>query len=156
MCSGLWSWSRHPNFCGEILMWWAIFIIGSPIFSSSTDTWGWVTVLSPLLTMALLLFLSGMPTAEGDNQKRFLRNPDVKARYIKYRQRTSPLIPLPPFVYSYLPMIIKRTLFFEDSIYETDWSYSGEDLPSGQHATDHAEGPHAPLTQRRSHESYRS
>jgi steroid 5-alpha reductase family enzyme len=150
MRTGLWAWSRHPNFCGEILMWWAIFIIGSPVFSSSASSWGYATVLSPLLTMALLLFLSGMPTAEGDNQKRFLRDPDVKTRYLKYRESTSPLIPMPPFLYASIPLILKRVFFFEFKMYETDWSYTGEDLDS---SAVEAMAHKAPLTQRRSHES---
>ena len=64
MRAGLWSVSRHPNFFGEMAMWWGIFLIGVPVFKQS-GTWGFATVVSPLLTMAILLLLSGMPTAEG-------------------------------------------------------------------------------------------
>ncbi|GAX74947.1 hypothetical protein CEUSTIGMA_g2393.t1 [Chlamydomonas eustigma] len=138
MCNGLWSVSRHPNFFGEIAMWWGIFLIGVPVFISSAS-WGFATVVGPVLTMAILLFLSGMPTAEGDNQKRFLRDPEIRTRYMEYRNRTSPILPLPPFLYAALPLIIKRIFLLELPLYETDWSYSGEDelakeaAESGEH-----------------------
>lgn len=132
MCRGLWAWSRHPNFCGEILMWWGIFIMGAPVYQASASSWGWVSVLGPILTMLILLFLSGMPTAEGSNQKRFLTDADVKRRYLAYRQRTSPLIPMPPFLYSALPMIVKRVFLFELPMYEMDWEYTGEGEGGGE------------------------
>ena len=50
--------------------WWGVFLIGVPVYSQS-GTWGFATVVSPLLTMAILLFLSGMPTAEGVSNKPF-------------------------------------------------------------------------------------
>ena len=43
---------------------WGVFLIGVPVFSAASS-WGFATVVSPVLTMTLLLFLSGMPTAEG-------------------------------------------------------------------------------------------
>jgi hypothetical protein len=49
--------------------------------------------------MLIMLFLSGMPTAEGSNQSRYLRDPVVKAKYLQYRATTSPLIPMPPQLY---------------------------------------------------------
>jgi len=58
-----------------------------------------------------------------DNQKRFLEDPDVKRRFLEYRRRTSPLIPFPPSLYADLPMWMKRWLFLELSMYETDWAY---------------------------------
>merc|ERR1719502_1691772 len=71
---GPWAASRHPNYAGEILMWWGIFISATSVFEiPGNDHWGWVTILSPLLTMILLLFLSGIPTAEGQSQKRYMK-----------------------------------------------------------------------------------
>mmetsp|Transcript_1197 Transcript_1197/g.2645 ORF Transcript_1197/g.2645 Transcript_1197/m.2645 type:complete len:316 (-) Transcript_1197:360-1307(-) len=122
VCSaGVWSWSRHPNFFGEMMMWWAIFLIATPVLYASESRWGWVTVLSPVFTMVILLFLSGMPTAEGDSQKRFLKTAESRDKFLAYRQQTSPLIPLPPPLYRPLPLCLKRVLFFEWKMYETDW-----------------------------------
>lgn len=116
--TGVWAWSRHPNFFGEILLWWGIFVLASSQFAVSDVDWGLATLVSPLLTMAILLCFSGMPTAEGANQLRFMKTPEQRARFEEYRARTSPLIPLPPCLYRSLPVIIKRWLLFEWSIYE--------------------------------------
>lgn len=121
---GVWAWSRHPNFFGEIMLWWGIWLIGYPIYA--TASWGLVSLISPLLTMVFLLLLSGMPTAEGAFQKRFMRTKASKAAFLKYRNQTSPLIPFPPPLYARLPLIVKRIAFFELPMYETDWSYCGE------------------------------
>lgn len=126
MSTGLWSISRHPNFFGEIIMWWGVFIIGLPLYNISNN-WGYWTVISPLLTMIILLFLSGMPTCEGDSQKRFLKDAIIKERYIKYRNSTSILIPFPTTIYSKLPLIIKRIFFFEFKMYETDFNLPVEE-----------------------------
>ena len=120
--AGLWKYSRHPNFFGEILMWWGIYIIGIPVFRASDCSWGYVTVISPLLTMAILLLLSGIPTAEGDNQKRFLKTPEIRKRFLEYRECTSPLIIMPTTLYKNMPLMIKRVLFFEWKMYECDFS----------------------------------
>lgn len=112
MQSGLWKYSRHPNFFGEIALWWGLFIMCTPVFDE-TKTWGYATIASPILTMIILLFLSGMPTAEGDNQRRFLTSPELKSRFLAYRESTSPLIPMPPALYKPIPMFIKRLFLFE-------------------------------------------
>ena len=57
---GVWGYSRHPNFFGEIMMWWAAFILASPDFAAVP--WGWATIISPLLTFVILMLASGMPT----------------------------------------------------------------------------------------------
>lgn len=79
-------------------------------------------MVSPLFTTFLLLFLSGIPLSEKGNQKRYLsaENKDVETRenYLLYRHRTSPLIMMPPAIYSRLPLIVKRVLFFELPLYE--------------------------------------
>lgn len=67
--AGPWAWSRHPNFAGEVYMWWGLFLAGVPVFA--TDAAGWLTVASPLFTMVVLIGLSGIPTAEGANAKRW-------------------------------------------------------------------------------------
>ncbi|MBK9489257.1 MAG: DUF1295 domain-containing protein [Haliscomenobacter sp.] len=77
--TGLWRYSRHPNYFGEILMWWGIFVVTLPLPHAG---WG---VIGPLTITLLLVFVSGVPMLE----KRYEGNPV----YAAYQQRTSVLIP---------------------------------------------------------------
>lgn len=54
-----------------------------------------------------------------------------KAEFLAYRRRTSPLVPLPPCMYGALPLWVKRWLLFEWPLYETDWTYCGEEEGRG-------------------------
>ena len=82
--TGLWRFSRHPNYLGEILIWWGVFIV----VVTNAQPIGWVTILSPLLVTFRLLFVSGIPAVE----RRLQDNKEYRA----YREATSVLIPLPP------------------------------------------------------------
>jgi steroid 5-alpha reductase family enzyme len=82
--AGVWHYSRHPNFWGEITMWWAIFIVAAPVIDASTSSWGYVVILSPIFTFIILMFGSGMPTAEGDNQKRFMKTHKYEPQHTYY------------------------------------------------------------------------
>jgi hypothetical protein len=116
---GVWRDSRHPTFYGEMLLWWGVFVLALPACDASAARWGYAAAAaSPVLTMLLLLFLSGMPTAEGNNQLRFMRTPEDKARYEAYRWRTSPIVPLPNSLYAATPLLVKRWLLLELSMYE--------------------------------------
>jgi steroid 5-alpha reductase family enzyme len=77
--SGLWKYSRHPNYFGEILMWWGIFIIVLPL------RYGVFFIISPLTLSFLLIFVSGIPMLE----KKYESN----AAFQAYRKRTPALIP---------------------------------------------------------------
>lgn len=79
--SGLWKYSRHPNYFGEMLCW-----IGVYIFAG---VWLWGLV-SPLYIIILLLFVSGVPLLEKKADKIWGNNKD----YQKYKRETSVLIPL--------------------------------------------------------------
>jgi steroid 5-alpha reductase family enzyme len=79
MSSGLWRYTRHPNYFGEITMWWGVFII------ASTVPWGWIGVIGPLTITYLLLRVSGIPMLE----KMFEGNPEFEA----YKKRTSAFFP---------------------------------------------------------------
>jgi len=109
--AGVWAWSRHPNFFGEMLIWWGAFGLAAGAFAAEPA--GWATVASPLLTMLILLLGSGMPTAEGDNQRRWMKTPEQAAAFAAYRARTSPLVPLPPALYAALPRALTRWVLFE-------------------------------------------
>lgn len=134
---GLWKYSRHPNYFGEILLWWGIFVLASSQFDVVTNEgtapsrWGYFTIISPIFTMILLLAGSGIPTAEGDNQKRYLQTKESKQMYLYYREQTSPLIPLPPSWYRSFPLWFKRYILFEWQRYETDWNYTGSSSTEG-------------------------
>jgi hypothetical protein len=102
-----------------MLLWWGIFVLSLPALDASPARWGYAAAAaSPLLTRVLLLFVSGMPTAEGNNQLRFMRGADARARYEAYRWRTSPIVPLPNALYAATPLAVKRWLLLELSMYE--------------------------------------
>jgi len=78
---GLWKYSRHPNYFGEVTMWWGIFVVALP------SPYGIYALISPILITLLMLFVSGVPMLE----KRYINNPD----YQIYMGKTSRFIPLP-------------------------------------------------------------
>jgi steroid 5-alpha reductase family enzyme len=80
--SGLWKYSRHPNYFGEICMWWGVFLIVLHL------PYGWLGIISPLTITLLLVFVSGIPMLE----KKYEGNPEFEA----YKQKTSALIPWLP------------------------------------------------------------
>lgn len=79
MTAGLWRYSRHPNYFGELTQWWAIGLIGLAV------PLGWLGLLGPLLISYLIIFVSGVPPME----KAFAG----RAGWDEYRRRTSVLIP---------------------------------------------------------------
>ncbi|HET8690315.1 MAG TPA: DUF1295 domain-containing protein [Candidatus Saccharimonadales bacterium] len=80
MDQGLWRYSRHPNYFGELAQWWGIFIITLSV------PLGWIGFAGPLILTLLILFVSGIPL----NEKRQAK----KAGWKDYQRRTSVLIPL--------------------------------------------------------------
>lgn len=114
LSTGLWSWSRHPNYFGEILLWSGIFLSSCNVYNQTNELkFGYISIVSPLLTFLLLMFLSGIPLAEEKSDKKFSNLPD----YVAYKKSTSILIPMPPSIFKQMPQIIKVILFFEYSIY---------------------------------------
>jgi steroid 5-alpha reductase family enzyme len=83
MDRGLWRYSRHPNYFGESLVWWGIFLV------AAATPGGWVTLFSPLLMTFFLLKVSGVPLLEEALAER-------RAGYREYMERTSIFIPWPP------------------------------------------------------------
>ena len=88
IATGLWSWSRHPNYFGEIMLWTGIAIMAVPVLSG----WRWVALVSPVFVAVLLIRISGIPALERRGAKRW---GDDQA-YQEYVRTTSVLVPLPP------------------------------------------------------------
>ena len=86
--SGVWHYSRHPNYFGEILVWIGIYTYDLPNLSLVGKVVG---ALSPLLITVLLLFISGIPILEKGADKRW----GDRQAYRDYKCRTSLIIPLP-------------------------------------------------------------
>ena len=81
--AGLWKYSRHPNYFGNILLWFGIFV-----FCYGYDVPLW-TIIGPLWTTFLLLFVSGIPLLEASADKKY----GDDSEYLQYKSNTSILIP---------------------------------------------------------------
>lgn len=81
MQSGLWRYSRHPNYFGEVTQWWGLFLLALSLPS------GWLGIIGPLTITILILKVSGIPMLE----KKMAENPE----FAEYKRRTSIFIPLP-------------------------------------------------------------
>ena len=86
--SGLWRYSRHPNYFGEILVWWGLFVFAVPFLHGAA----FAVVIGPVFITLLLLFVSGIPLLERSADARYGDDP----AYREYKRRTSILVPLPP------------------------------------------------------------
>lgn len=84
--SGLWKYSRHPNYFGEILHWLAIyiFVLGGLGLMDSV-----IALISPVFISIVIIFITGLPMLEKGADKKWGDNKD----YIDYKKRTSILIP---------------------------------------------------------------
>jgi len=80
--TGLWKYTRHPNYFGNSLMWWGIWLV------ACQAPWGWVTIFAPILMTFLLTRVSGRDMLERQLKKR--------PAYQDYMSRTSGFIPRPP------------------------------------------------------------
>ncbi|THH08258.1 hypothetical protein EW145_g2830 [Phellinidium pouzarii] len=139
---GIWKWSRHPPYFGEMMCWWGIWIL---CLSPTTDgalpspvkraQYG--AIMSPIFTTLLLMFASGMPTAEKPTAKKFylltngvITKEEHNSAWMKYKQylhTTSILIPLPPALYGPLPVVVKRTVLLDFPMYRFDEKTDGRE-----------------------------
>jgi len=86
--SGLWSWSQHPNYFGEITLWLGLALFTYPVLSG----WQLVTLISPIFVYLLLTRLSGIPTLDRLAKEKWGSDSD----YAAYVRTTSKLILSPP------------------------------------------------------------
>lgn len=82
--TGLWAWSRHPNYFGEIVLWTGIAVMALPVLSGTQ----YVTLISPLFVVVLLTFISGVRMLEHRADKLWGDDPDYQA----YKQHTPVLM----------------------------------------------------------------
>ncbi len=86
--TGLWAWSRHPNYFGEIMLWTGMLVLALPVLDGTR----WFAVVSPIFVYVLLTRISGIPMLQKRAHRRWGNLPEYKL----YLERTSLLIPLPP------------------------------------------------------------
>ena len=85
---GLWAWSRHPNYFGEIVIWTGMAVIALPVLQG----WQWATLISPVFVIFLLTKVSGVPLLEQKADERWSGQDD----YEEYKRSTPVLVPRPP------------------------------------------------------------
>ncbi len=86
--TGLWAWSRHPNYFGEITLWTGILVMAIPaLFGLS-----WLVVISPIFVFLLLTKVSGINLQDVQAKERWGDDPE----YQTYRSATPALFPRPP------------------------------------------------------------
>lgn len=82
MRHGLWRYSRHPNYFGEIIIWWAIFLFALSV------PYGFLSIISAMAVTITLVWVTGIPWVE----KAMANNPE----YQEYKRKTNMLIPGEP------------------------------------------------------------
>lgn len=82
MTTGLWAYTRHPNYFGEVTQWWGIWLM------ALSAPFGWITIVGPITITTLILKVSGIPMLE----KKMVEHPD----FIRYKETVSVFFPMPP------------------------------------------------------------
>jgi len=83
LSTGLWKYSRHPNYFGELCVWWGLFLI------ACDNPLGFLTIIGPIMYTYLIVNVTGQRTLE----KKLVRE---RPGYQAYMEQTSGLIPMPP------------------------------------------------------------
>lgn len=84
--TGIWKYSRHPNYFGEISLWFGLYIF---VFGNLSTTETLIGIIGPLYITLLILFVSGIPLLEKRADKKWGDNPE----YIEYKKSTNILVP---------------------------------------------------------------
>lgn len=79
--TGLWKYTRHPNYFGEVILWWGIWLFTIGVGQA------WLGLIGPVVITLLILFVSGVPMLE----KKYEGRPDWEA----YKKKTSRFFPMP-------------------------------------------------------------
>ena len=82
---GLYKIVRYPNYLGEILIWWGIWLYVLPFYKA----WTWISIVSPIWITVLLVFISGIPLLELQSKKKYGNLPEYK----EYISKTKRLLP---------------------------------------------------------------
>jgi len=80
---GLWAWSRHPNYFGEILLWTGVAVVAIP----ALEGWQFLTLISPVFVYILLTQISGVRMLEHSARRKWGNDPEYQA----YCERTPTL-----------------------------------------------------------------
>jgi steroid 5-alpha reductase family enzyme len=88
IATGLWAWSRHPNYFGEITLWVGVALIALPALTG----WQYLTLVSPIFVALLLTRVSGIPLLEARAEQAWGNDPEYRA----YVERTPVLLPRKP------------------------------------------------------------
>ena len=86
--TGVWSWSQHANYFGEITLWFGLALVALPVLSG----WQLATLISPVFVYFLLTKVSGIPLLDRLAKQKWGTNSD----YLSYTQATSKLLLWPP------------------------------------------------------------
>ena len=122
---GLFTWSRHPNYFGEMLQQFGVFTVAVAPSAYGFTTGGQLgaqygAIVGPLFLTLLLLFASGINLQERPGAKKRYESGNHWEQYKRYTERTSILAPFPPQLYARMPTILKRTVFLEFPMYVFD------------------------------------
>lgn len=82
LMTGLWKYTRHPNYFGEVTQWWGLWCV------AVASTGAWWTVIGPMMITGLILWVSGVPMLEA----KMKLHPDF-AEYARRTNRFFPMIP---------------------------------------------------------------
>ncbi|KAK8110832.1 uncharacterized protein PG998_007289 [Apiospora kogelbergensis] len=137
--TGFFYFSRHPNYFGEILVQFSIYMIAvSPAADGYVGGQAfkalYATIVGPFLLTILLMFVSGLPLSERPGAKKRYEGGLNWEGYNRYLRRTSILVPFPPQIYEHLPTIVKRTVFLEFPMYVFDPAKHSEGAPGARSA----------------------